>query len=189
MIKYLGAAAAALSLSALSPGALAQAGDWSMPAIGTDAYRAQATVALLGGQLDPDLAGADADTLLGVELSLNCPLIQPPSNRIRQQLSLTRFDDQGVEITSLELNPHYLMPLGNGLELGFGPGFGVMNVDAAGSSETLFGLQAGASLHYRRDGFFVGAEARYQWTTEEDFGAGDTDIDNSRLLLKVGMDI
>ncbi|MEH6824266.1 MAG: hypothetical protein V7629_10195 [Motiliproteus sp.] len=64
-----------------------------------------------------------------------------------------------------------------------------MNVDTGVSSETLLGVQAGVSLHYRRDAFFFGAEARYQLTTEEDFGAGDMDIDNSRILLKIGMNL
>lgn len=184
MIKPLAAAVAALTISGL-----AQASAWNFPAVTTAGYTAEPTVALLGGALDPDIDGASSDTLYGIELSLNCPLIQPPSNRIRQQLSLTRFDDQGVEITSLEMNPHYVVPVAENLELGFGPGFGVMWVDSGDQSETLLGVQAGVSLHYRRDGFFVGAEARYQLTSEEDFGAGDTDINNSRVLLKVGMDI
>ncbi|MGW8180658.1 MAG: hypothetical protein ACWGQW_18140, partial [bacterium] len=44
--------------------------------------------------------------------------------------------------------------------------------DNNGNDETLLGLQAGVSLHYRRDAFFFGAEARYQVTDKESFLLG-----------------
>ncbi|WP_210397813.1 hypothetical protein [Motiliproteus sediminis] len=183
------AAAALLGLAVSTTAPLALAEGWSFPALTGDNYRAEPTLALIGGQLDPDVTGADADDLWGLELSLNCPLIQPPSNRIRQQASLTRYDDQGLKITSLEINPHYVVPVSEHMELGFGPGVGIMKVDSNGNDETLLGLQAGVSLHYRRDAFFFGAEARYQITDKEDFGAGKVDVDNSRVLLKVGINL
>lgn len=181
-----------LTLAALPPllftGPL-WAQDWSFPAAQDANYQAQPTLALLGGIQDPDVRGAGADSLMGIELSLNCPLIQPPKNRIRQQLSLSRYDDSGLELTSLEINPHYMMPLSEHLELGVGPGLGIVRAEAGRDEETLYTAQAGASLQYRVGALYLGAEARYQLTTEDSLGGRDRDVDNSRFLLKVGLDI
>lgn len=65
----------------------------------------------------------------------------------------------------------------------------MIEVDAGSHDDTLLGIGAGASLHYRQDTFFAGAEARYQVTTEERFGNRDRDADNARILLKVGVDL
>lgn len=165
----------------------ASAGGWDLfPVTGAD-YKAEPTLAVIGGAMDPDFSDADSDALYGLELSLNCPLLQTPSNRIRQQLSVTHYDEDGLEMVSVEINPHYVVPVSDGLEFGFGPGLGVIDVDSGSDSETLLGLQAGMSLHYRRDAMFVGAEARYQVTTEEEFAGVDRDADNSRYLLKAGI--
>lgn len=95
----------------------AQAADqWTWMAGSKEGYTAH-TVSLLAGQMDPG-DNMDNDTIGGIELSLNCPLLQPPSNRIRQQLSYTKYDDQGVEIESIEINPHYVVEVQPGLEIG-----------------------------------------------------------------------
>lgn len=169
----------------LAPGP-ALADGWSLlPATSAD-YEAAPTVAALGGMQDPDVSGVDAGGAYGVELSLSCPTLAPPQGRIRQQISLTRFDNDGLELTSFELNPHYLVDLGSGLALGGGPGFGYVSADSGADSDGVFALQAGLSLHYRQGPLFLGAEARYQWTQEADLGGNDTDLANSRLLGKVG---
>ncbi len=171
----------------IAASAQASEGQWRwFPGLDSQ-YQAQTSLALIGGSADVDLSGQDSDSLYGIEASFNCPLLQTPANRIRQQVSLTRFDADGLDITALEINPHYVVPVADGLEAGFGPGFGAAKVSVAGSDETVLGVQLGASLHYRRGAMFVGAEARYQWTTEENFGAGDIAIDNSRILLKAGV--
>lgn len=162
---------------------------WKFPGFSSDDYQAQPSLALVGGAMDPDFGQVDSGALYGVELSLNCPLLQPPTNRIRQQLSLTRFDEDGVKITSLEINPHYVVAMGENLEIGFGPGFGVLDVEAGPEDEMLLGAQVGASVHYRRGALFFGGEARYQVTTEEGFGGRDRGADNTRVLLKVGVNL
>ncbi|XKH01119.1 hypothetical protein LG325_13685 [Marinobacter nauticus] len=162
---------------------------WAFPGASADGYEVQPTLSLVGGVMDPDFGSAGAGDVYGVELSLDCPLLQPPSNRIRQQASLTQYDEDGVEITAFEINPHYVVPMSKNLEFGFGPGIGIMDVDAGSHDDTLLGIQAGASLHYRKDSFFAGAEARYQVTTEERFGNRDRDADNARVLLKVGVNL
>ena len=181
--------ASLIGLAAATASHTVAAEDWSFPGFNADGYRLQPTVALVGGVMDPDIGPADAGGVYGLELSMDCPLLQPPTNSIRQQVSLTQYDEDGVEITSFEINPHYVMPVADNLEFGFGPGIGIMDVDAGSHDDTLLGIQAGASLHYREGAFFAGAEARYQVTTEERFGNRDRDANNARVLLKVGMNL
>ena len=183
MLRALTLPALALTMAAPAPAA---ADGWTfLPAAGED-YRAEPTLAALGGYQDPDIGGVDAGGAYGVELALSCPTLAPPRGRIRQQISLTRFDNDGLELTSFELNPHYLVDLGSGLAVGAGPGLGYVAADAGGESDGVLALQAGASLHYRQGPLFLGAEARYQWTQEADFGAVERDVDNSRVLAKAG---
>lgn len=152
-----------------------------------DDYKAEPAVSVMLGQMDPG-DNMDSDTISGIEFSLNCPLVKPPNNRIRQQISYTTYDDQGVEITSIELNPHYVVEVSPGLEIGGGPGLGYVMVDGAAGDGSVFGLQLGVSAHYTlQSPLFIGAEARYQITGEDDFGAATkSDVDNYRIALKVG---
>ena len=173
---------AALGLVAAMP---AQAQDWQLlPAIGSD-YKAQPTFALTAGTQDYD--DGDSGGVYGVELGLACPTLKPPQGRIRQQISLTRYDEDGLETTSLEVNPHYMVDLASNLAVGFGPGLGYVQADTSVGDDGVFALQAGTSLHYRTGPLFLGAEARYQWTQSADFGGGSHDMDNIRLQGKVGV--
>ncbi len=166
----------------------AQATDeWSWFAGMKDGYTAQPAVSLMFGMLDPDVDGVDSDAITGIEVSLNCPMLQPPTNRIRQQISYTRYDKDGVELTSIEANPHYVIETSPGLELGFGPGFGYVmaKTDNGTLDDGALALQLGVSAHYTGMGpLFIGAEARYQMTG--DFDGIDDSIDNFRVALKVG---
>lgn len=175
-----------LAILALAAGGAARADDgWRWFAGQTAGFAARPSLALLGGSLNPSPAGARTGDVLGVEVSLDCPLLQPPRDRIRQQLSFARYDAAGLKLNSVELNPHYLFDLGGGLEAGFGPGIGYLLVESAGIDEGLWAGQVGTSVHYRRDGWFLGAEARYQLT--EALASGG-DVNSVRYLIKVGVD-
>lgn len=175
-----------LSALLLTSGSAMAAGEWNFLAGLDKDYVAQPTLSIMAGSLDPDIKGASSDTLTGLELSLNCPLLQPPTNKIRQQISYSRYDDQGLKISSFELNPHYVIEAMPGLGLGFGPGFGYVKAETAAESEGMFALQLGASLHYTAMGpLFFGAEARYQ-ATQSDAFAGQKGADNIRIALKAG---
>ena len=177
----------ALSSAAMLIAGSAQAEGWTWMAGSKDGYESQPTISLLMGQMDPG-NNLDSDTISGIELSLNCPLVQPPSNRIRQQFSYTQYDDKGVEIASLELNPHYVVEVSPGLEIGGGPGLGYVMVDTANGDGDVFGLQLGVSAHYHGSSpLYLGADLRYQITGEDNFGtATESDVDNTRLTIKVG---
>lgn len=169
--------------------AAAHADGWTFMAAGGKDYNPEPTLSLMAGQMSVTTRDINDGALTGIELSLNCPLLQPPTNRIRQQLSLTRYDKAKVRITSVELNPHYLVNVAPGLELGGGPGLAYIMVDMPGKNPDFWGLNIGLSAHYTGIApLFVGAEYRYQVTTKEDFGVatGRDTLDNSRIIIKVG---
>lgn len=161
----------------------AHAEGWNLLPVTDAGFKAEPTIALMGGLMDPDVPGADSDTAMGLELSFNCIALQPPSGKIRTQISWTRYDDAGLKIESFEVNPHYLWRVSDKVELGVGPGLGYVSGKTGGVDDNVLAMQLGASLHYHSGNLFMGGEARYQ-TTENDFAG--TDLDNFRVMLKVG---
>ncbi len=151
-----------------------------------DGYEFKPTLSVTGGQLDPDVSGVDTASTFGIELSFTCPLLATPTNGIRQQLSITSSDKDGLEMTSYELNPHYVIGLNPNFGIGFGPGIGLLNVDYGGDSDTVFTGQLGASMHYRTGAVYLGLEARQQFTADVDML--DDDANNTRLSFKLGVD-
>ncbi len=177
---------ALLTTLLLSSGTALAQGPWNFLAGMDIDYVAEPTLALMIGNLNPDINGANNDTVSGVEFSLNCPLLQPPSNKIRQQISYTRYSDSGLKISSFELNPHYVIEMTPGVGVGFGPGIGYVKAEVANQSESMLALQLGVSLHYNvMEKLFLGAEARYQATQNDNF-AGQKGADNFRGTIKVG---
>ncbi len=168
----------------------AQAQGWTWLAGTKPGYKAEPAVSLMLGRISP---GDEfrSSSIVGAELSLNCPTLQPPSNRIRQQFSFTRASRGGVKTYNYEINPHYIVEVSPGFEIGGGPGLGYVTVDTPNGDGSVFGLQFGVSAHYQADRspLFLGAEARYQFTTEDRFGgAGSprTDVNNFRFAIKAG---
>ncbi len=176
--------------SALVASSAASANDWTFLAGVEPGYKSEHTVSLLFGRMSPGTTGMKDGNIAGLELSLNCPLLQPPTNRIRQQISYTQYDESGVKIKNFEINPHYVVEVSPGLELGGGPGLAYVTADTAAKDPDFFGFNLGVSAHYRGMGpVFIGAEYRYQFTTEEDFGNGLKDnLNNGRFDIKVGYD-
>ncbi len=156
----------------------ASAEGWKLFA-GKDAgFVLEPTVSVMAGMMSPK--EGDSGKILGAEVSFNCPLLQPPTNRIRQQVSFAQYDENGAKLSSIEINPHYIVEVYPGLSVGAGPGFGYVLVDAAGVDNAFAG-QLGASVHYNvSKRFFVGGDMRYQFTD-------NSDINNSRMALKLGV--
>jgi len=178
-------AGAALTVAA----GTAQADGWTFLPATKPGYKAEPTVAVTAGYLSPDSSFTDGAVAYGAELSMNCALIQPPSNRVRTTVSYLAFDDGGLKLTDIELNPHYVVELSDKLWVGGGPGVGVVMADTSDKDATMLAFQLGASAHYRMDKLFVGGEARYQFTQSKDYGNSanpDSGVNNWRALVKVG---
>lgn len=176
---------ALLALSATLWGA--EAKETKILPIFAEGYCATPTVALMGGIINFD-DSSEQDGAYGIELGFACPVFQIQDLEINQVLSFVHSDENGLETNSLEMNPRIMFALNDKTKFGFGPGLGVVFAKANGQNETLFGVNAGASLQYdiTKD-VFVGFESRYQWTQDAEFVSGvHTDMNNFRNMLKLG---
>jgi hypothetical protein len=182
-MKIKRSAIALLSTIALSGSALAEG--WVVGPAFKDGWDPEFTLAAVGGSMDPD--HVSSDLYKGVEFSLNCPWFQPPTGTIRQQFNIGTFDDNGLEITSFEMNPNYFMTLTPNLTLGVGPGIGYVRASINnGPTEGLWSIQASANLNYRSGPLFMGAGVRYQNTEDDALAAGVNGADNWLVNAKIG---
>lgn len=180
----MGAAAALLAGGSAAAGE----GGWRLLPMNDAGFELKPTVSVIYGVFDPDSKQGDSAEAVGVEFAFNCILLQPPTNRVRQQLSYIQYDDGGLEVSSLELNPHYTIDLTPNWAVGFGPGLGYVMADSkAGADADMFALQVGAGAQYYRGAFFAGVEARYQVTEGKTLGVNDEGLDNFRALAKLGV--
>ncbi|MEW8351110.1 MAG: hypothetical protein AB2687_22620, partial [Candidatus Thiodiazotropha taylori] len=103
--------------------------DWGFLPVKSDGFDPDLTLSVTGGIMDPQTHGLDTDLVFGLEVSFDCLLVEPPNATIRQQFSYSHYDDSGLEITSFEMNPHYLYRVDNRFSIGFGPGIGYIDAD------------------------------------------------------------
>ncbi|MDT8448060.1 MAG: hypothetical protein RRB13_14300 [bacterium] len=144
-------------------------------------YQANPVLSLVGGSMNPK--EGDGGSVVGVELSLDCPLFQPSKGQVRQQVSYTTYDKNNVKITNIELNPHWMTELSDGFFAGFGPGLGLVQTSVTGgNSNSYLALAVGGSASYRSGPIQAGLEYREQFTQEVD----RTNVNNNRILFKVG---
>lgn len=186
--KVLGAAAASIVLST-SASATVSSELKILPVFTDDNWCGQYELAVVGGSMNFDKSELSTGAVYGVEFSFDCPVFTLPGDHIlRQQLSLSRYDKNNFEVTVIEMNPYYFFRLSKDLQLGVGPGIaGVYGDPDNGRDEWALAFQAGAGLkYYMGENFLVGADLRWQWTAEKDFGAGKEDLDNMRFLVKAG---
>jgi len=176
-----------LAAASLVLGLSLSAGEWGVLPVLDDDYKAEHGYALMVGYQDPNIDNVDGALAYGVEASLNCPLLKVPMNYIRQKISISYSDNDDLTLTSIEINPYYRMPIVTDLEVGVGPSLGATIAKANGESVTKFGYGLGADIEYDMGGMFLAFEARYQLTSEADFGNGaKTELDNLRTMAKIG---
>lgn len=176
-------ALALFSMLAVSGGAMADG--WVLGPAFKDGWKPEFTLAAVGGAMDVDDPGNDA--YWGAEFSLNCPWFQPPKGTIRQQFNLGRYDNDGLEMTSFEMNPNYFMSLAPNWTLGIGPGVGYVWTDVkGGDNEGLWSIQGSVNLNYRSGHLFAGVGARYQDTQDKTLANGVEGADNWLVSAKLG---
>lgn len=161
------------------------ASEWKVfPVIGPD-YQFKPAVALVVGQFSPE--DGDSSSVIGVELSLECPLLKPPSNHIRQQISINQVDDDGLTVSSIEINPHYMYSISPQFEAGFGPSLGVAITELGDVDETDLTYGLGASARFDvTPRLFVGAEFRKAWMDDVTLDGVKANLGNTRAAVKVG---
>lgn len=145
-------------------------------------FKFEPTVALTVGATHAPAAGDNVVASYGLELNMNCGLLQTPDNRIRTHLQLNRIDQSGIEATSLELSPRYTLPIGGGFSFGAGPALAWVNTDTGSGNKDLFAYGAAAGFNFRKGHYYSGLDLRYLDTEER----GRTGLENWTLQAKVG---
>lgn len=160
-----------------------------LPIFTDDNWCGKVEVAAVLGVIDFDKDSLSTGANYGVELSFDCPVFTlPGKHAIRQQLTLSHYDKSNFAVTIIEMNPRYFFQLNNRLHLGVGPGIaGVHGDPDNGDSRWALAFNVGADLkYYTENDIVLGLDVRWQWTAEKDFGSGKEDLDNMRVLAKVG---
>ena len=80
-----------LLLGLLAVSSSAFAGDWKLLPVRDADFKPEITVSAVAGSLDPQHSGAG--TYSGIELALNCLLLQPPSGVMRRSSRALRSRD------------------------------------------------------------------------------------------------
>jgi hypothetical protein len=137
---------------------------WTMLPFKEPGWSPQFTLSINYGPMDPDIRGVGTDNAIGAQLSLDCPWFSPPTGTIRQQFNFNSFDNDGLKIQTLEMNPHWYVGEGN-LRFGVGPGVGyVRGKPEVGDDDSVWGFQLNADIEYRHGALFAGVGTRYQYT-------------------------
>lgn len=147
------------------------------------AYKAEPTLAVSAGVMQASAGRDQSNAVYGLELSMNCGLVQTADNRIRTHLALNRVDQSGLKATLLELSPRYTVPLGGGFSFGAGPALAWVKADAERADKDLFGYGAAAGVAYRSGHYFSGIDLRYL-NTDRRQAVG---LENWTLGVKLGV--
>jgi len=140
-------------------------------------------IALLGGIMQGDGDDAEWNPVYGAEFSFKCLL----SDSVRSQIQFTNYDQDNLKMMQLSLNPHYIFNRGNTVEFGVGPHVGLASVEIGSEDDIVYTYGGGASITANlTEHFFLGAEARYEWTTETTFAGTDTNFNNAKIFGKIG---
>jgi len=140
-------------------------------------------ISLLGGVMKGEGDNSDWNTIYGLEFSFECLL----SDSTRSQLQFTHYDHDGLKMIQVSANPHYLVNVSPSTTFGMGPSLGVAKVEIGNEDDIVFTYGVGASIRTDiAENFFVGAEARYEWTTDAEFSGIEDDLNNAKVFAKIG---
>lgn len=173
---------AALLGALASPAAHAEGWQW-LPLFNDPAFKPDFSLAITGARVMPRV-GPDANAW-GLDLNMNCGLLQTPDRRLRTHLNYSHVDKDGVKVDGYELSPRYTVPVAGvaGLSLGAGPSLGLFKVDAGAISRTLSGLGVAAGLNYRMGALYTGVDLRWHATAAR----SGVDLDPLTLSAKIGI--
>lgn len=173
-LLFAGLAGAALSSHAA--GFNFMSGSRSAPAGGQ-------TLAISAGAMGTNAASEDVIAVYGLEYSVSSGYMQNLDKRIRTHIQVNHTDESGVRATSLEFQPRFTVPMGNGLSAGIGPTLAWVNAKTTGEDRNLFGFGVASGIEYRTGGYMTGLDLRYMNTSRRD----DIKLENWVLALKVGV--
>lgn len=165
----------------------AQANGWQVLPVMKPGYKADVAVAVVGGVMQAKDENVDIFSPMGVEVSINCPLLKAPNHTIRQRVSYVQSDKNGFKSQVFELNPHHMYKVAPNVTAGFGPSVGYTAVENSAGSDGIFTFGVGVSGRYDLpNNMFLGAEARFVKAQEFEIAGKTTGFDNARALVKFG---
>ncbi len=175
------------SIAVLTLSSTLYANDWEILPVLNSEHNLAPSIAILGGGVLLDNEDSKTESLYGLEVGLNCPLIKVPGGKIRQQIQITKFEDNNVEITEVTLNPHYEFYSSDAFALGMGPNFGVAKVETSNDNDTVFTYGFGANVRANiTKELFVGAQVSYETSNDATLSNVSTNIDNIKYFAKIG---
>ena len=167
--------------------ATAIAGDWKFLPVLDSSYKPDMAVFIAGGSLTPSNSGSTSGGYAGAEFDFNCLIMQPPTGIIRSKISYGQFNQNGLMLSSIEVNPRWTVDVQKDLSVGIGPGVGYVRADTNGQSTSLAALQIGGDLDYRVGMIDLGLGARWQYTANKEIAPGVTGANNFLIQAKVGI--
>jgi len=166
---------------------IVQAEGWQVLPVMKSGYKADTALAVVGGVMQAKDDNKDIFSPMGVEVSINCPLLKAPNHTIRQRISYLQSDKNGFKTQAFELNPHHMYKVAENVTAGFGPSIGYTKVENSSGDDGVFTFGIGASARYELPkNLFIGAEARYVKAQEFEIAGKKTGFDNARALVKFG---
>ncbi len=164
-----------------------QAESWQVLPVMKPGYKTDVAVAVVGGVMQAKDDNVDVFSPVGVEVSINCPLLKAPNHTIRQRVSYLQSDKHGFKTQAFELNPHHMYKVAPKVTAGFGPSIGYTKVENAAGDDGVFTFGLGVSGRYELpNNMFLGAEARFVKAQEFEIAGKKTGFDNARALVKFG---
>ncbi len=164
-----------------------QAKGWQVLPITKAGYKTNTAIAIVGGAMQAKDDNQDVFSPMGLEVSINCPLLKAPNHTIRQRISYLQSDKNGFKTQAFELNPHHMYKVAPKVTAGFGPSVGYTKVKNSSGHDGIFTFGIGASGRYDLpNNMFLGAEARYVKAQKFEIAGKKTGFDNARALVKFG---
>ncbi len=152
------------------------------------------------GQMDISVIGGiqnykDFDAVspvYGVEISLQCPLVNSPKAYIRQHFKFTHQQDEKFTSTTIEINPQYMIIAKPRIKLGIGPSAGLIFANIEEDHKTIFSYGLGTASAYYVKNISVGIGISYAMTNKFSLAnskyesAGTARLNNWSSFLKLG---
>lgn len=153
-----------------------------LPGLQAD-FKAEPSIALSAGVTVTSASSSDSLFIYGLDLNMNCGLIQTPENRIRTHVQINHVGESGMKSTSFEISPRYTVPVGSGFSVGAGPVVALVKADFGYFDKDLFGYGAVLGANYRQGIYYSGLDLRYLKLSE----VNSVSLENWAVLAKVGI--
>lgn len=169
-------------------------------------YKANLSVSANVGYMNIDIPADDNGSTSGIQVAVDCPLAQQckglckviPAGTglyMRYLFNYNHYSNGDLKVSDFEVNFPFFYDLSPNLSVGLGPGIGhLLAASETGKDANLWTFQVGTTLEYHwKKKFnifqkpFVALNMRYQFTENQRVGMRNHGLDNSLVLLQLGV--